>query len=148
MPQNGFYIQMFSIHGLVRAENMELGYDSDTGGQVKYVIELGKALAENENIRRVDLFTRLITDKSFSDDYGRLMEEITDKFRIVRIQCGGRKYMRKELLWPYLDEYVDKTIKFTKRENSVPDLVHGHYPDASFDGQVRSVRQNGRAQNP
>ena len=132
MPQNGLYIQMFSIHGLVRAENMELGYDSDTGGQVKYVIELGKALSENENVRRVDLFTRLISDKAFSDDYGTPVEEVTDKFRIVRIQCGGRKYMRKELLWPYLDEYVDKTIKFIKREKSVPDLVHGHYPDSGY----------------
>ncbi len=30
--EKGLYIQMFSIHGLVRAENMELGHDADTGG--------------------------------------------------------------------------------------------------------------------
>ena len=50
--EEGLYIQMFSIHGLVRSENMELGRDADTGGQIKYVIELGKALADREEIRR------------------------------------------------------------------------------------------------
>ncbi len=132
MPDNGLYIQMFSIHGLVRSENMELGYDADTGGQVKYVIELGKALAKHENIRRIDLFTRLISDKSFSEDYSISVEQVDENFRIVRIQCGGLKYIRKELLWPYLDEFVDKTIKFIKREASMPDIVHGHYADGGY----------------
>jgi sucrose-phosphate synthase len=40
--------------------------------------------------------------------------------------------MRKELLWPHLDEYVDKTIKYIKRQNAIPDIVHGHYPDAGY----------------
>lgn len=40
-----FYIQMFSVHGLVRGHELELGFDADTGGQVKYVVEMGKALS-------------------------------------------------------------------------------------------------------
>ncbi|NNG00838.1 MAG: HAD-IIB family hydrolase [Desulfobacteraceae bacterium] len=132
MTQNGLYIHMFSLHGLVRAENLELGRDADTGGQIKYVIELGQALSEMEAIGRVDLFTRIISDKSISEDYARAIEPVNDKFRIVRIQCGGRKYIRKEKLWPHLDEFVDKTIKFIKRENALPDMVHGHYPDAGY----------------
>jgi sucrose-phosphate synthase len=40
--------------------------------------------------------------------------------------------MRKELLWPHLEEYVDKTIKFIKRNRAMPDIVHGHYPDAGY----------------
>jgi sucrose-phosphate synthase len=126
------YIQMFSIHGLVRHQNMELGYDADTGGQIKYVVELCRKLSEREDVRQVDLFTRLIRDKSFSDDYAKEIEPVNDKCRIVRIQCGGRKYLKKERLWPFLDEFVDKTIKFIRRENTLPDLVHGHYPDAGY----------------
>lgn len=30
-------VDFFSLHGLVRGENMELGSDSDTGGQVHCV---------------------------------------------------------------------------------------------------------------
>ena len=126
------YIQLFSIHGLLRSENMELGRDADTGGQVKYVIELGNALSKVDAVKRVDLFTRLIADKTVSEDYAQPIETVNGKFRIIRIQCGGSKYIRKELLWPHLDEFVDKTIKFIKREKMPPDIVHGHYPDGGY----------------
>jgi len=132
MSSQKYHIQMFSIHGLLRAENMQLGHDADTGGQVKYVVELCKALSQFENIRQVELFTRLIHDRAVSEDYAKPVEKVNDKFSIVRIQCGGKKYMRKELLWLHLDEYVDKTIKYIKRQNAIPDIVHGHYPDAGY----------------
>ncbi|MCF8110323.1 MAG: HAD-IIB family hydrolase [Desulfobacteraceae bacterium] len=126
------YVQMFSIHGLVRFENPELGKDADTGGQVLYVIELARHLSRQPQIRRVDLFTRLIDDPRVSDDYAKQIEDYNEKCRIVRIQCSGKKYMRKELLWPHLDEYIDKTIKFIRKEGDCPDLFHGHYPDAGY----------------
>lgn len=128
----GLYFQLFSVHGLLRHEAMELGRDADTGGQIKYVVELAEALSRHEKVAQVDLFTRLIVDKRVSEDYSRPVEQISKTCRIVRIQCGGKKYMRKELLWPYLDEYIDKTIKFIKREGRRPDIVHGHYPDAGY----------------
>lgn len=132
MKNKGLYIQMFSIHGLIRSENMELGHNADTGGQVKYVIELCKALSEHKDVRQVDLMTRLISDKAFSNDYSRSIEKVNKKFRIVRIQCGGKKFIRKERLWPFLDEFVDKTIKFIKNSGELPDIIHGHYPDAGY----------------
>ena len=132
MPSKGFYVQMFSIHGLLRSENMELGRDADTGGQIKYVIELANALSQREEVRQVELFARLISDKSVSKDYAKPVEQVNDKFKIVRIQCGGRKYIRKELLWPHMDEFVDKTIKYIKQKKMIPDIVHGHYPDAGY----------------
>jgi sucrose-phosphate synthase len=132
MSSQKYHIQMFSVHGLLRAENMQLGHDADTGGQIKYVVELCNALSQSKNVKRVELFTRLIFDKAVSEDYAQPVEQVNDKFSIIRIQCGGRKYMRKELLWPHLDEYVDKTIKYIKRQNAIPDIVHGHYPDAGY----------------
>jgi sucrose-phosphate synthase len=132
MSNSKLYIQMFSLHGLLRAENLELGRDADTGGQIKYVLELARQLSSHDDVGRLDLFTRLVADKQVSPDYAKPLEIVNDKLRIVRIQCGGRKYMRKELLWPHLAEYTDKTIKFNKRENLIPDIVHGHYPDAGY----------------
>ena len=44
MEKNKIYIQMYSIHGLLRSENMEMGRDADTEGQIKYVVELGNNL--------------------------------------------------------------------------------------------------------
>jgi len=126
------YIQMFSIHGLVRGESPELGRDADTGGQVKYVLELAKALATFPEVEQVDLVTRLIADKTVSSQYAQPIEPLSDKARIVRIQCGGRKYIRKELLWPHLEEFTDKTLKFIMSQGRVPDIFHGHYADAGY----------------
>ncbi len=126
------HLQLFSIHGLIRGSNLELGRDADTGGQVKYVVDLAKALGENPKVKQVDLFTRYIDDKRVSSDYKQTIEQLTDNVRIVRIKCGGRRYMRKELLWNHLDEYVDNVIKFNKKERNKPDLLHGHYADAGY----------------
>lgn len=130
MKSKGRYIQMVSLHGLVRGRQLEMGRDADTGGQIKYVLELAKALGKRKGVRQVDVFTRLIRDKTVSPDYSLPVEKLTDNVRIVRIQCGGTRYIRKELLWPFLDEYVDKTLRFLKKENNLPDVVHGHYADA------------------
>lgn len=132
MKNKNKYIQMFSLHGLIRGNNLEMGRDADTGGQIKYVLEEGLELAKQPDVERVDLFTRRINDKTVSDDYGVPIEQINEKFRIVRIPCGGGKYMRKELLWRHLDEFIDKSVQFIKKEGRLPDVVHGHYADAGY----------------
>ena len=40
--------------------------------------------------------------------------------------------MRKELLWDHLEEFADKTIKYLKAQNRLPDLIHSHYADAGY----------------
>ena len=50
-----YYIQLFSPHGLIRFNNPEIGRDTDTGGQVKYLLELLDALSNNPRVRKVDL---------------------------------------------------------------------------------------------
>jgi sucrose-phosphate synthase len=132
MKEDGLYLQLISIHGLIRSNSLELGRDADTGGQTKYVVELAKALAQHEEVAQVDLVTRCIRDPKISDDYGVVIENISDRARIVRIQCGGRKYLRKELLWPHLEEFIDKTIKFITSQGRQPDIFHGHYADAGY----------------
>ena len=130
MADNGLYIQLFSIHGLMRGQNLEMGRNADTGGQVKYVVEFAKALGRQPGVAKVDLFTRLLRDKTLSPDYSRPLEALSENVRLVRIQCGGTRYIRKELLWPHLDEFVDKMLQFIKQESGFPDLMHGHYADA------------------
>jgi sucrose-phosphate synthase len=128
----GLYIQMVSIHGLIRGRDLELGRDADTGGQTKYVVELACALGDRPEVDRVDLFTRRIDDPRVSDDYDRETERLTDHARIVRLGCGGGRYRRKERLWPHLDAYVAEVLRFNQREGLRPDLVHGHYADAGY----------------
>ena len=126
------YIQLVSIHGLIRGESIEMGRDADTGGQVRYVLELAKTLCQLEQVDQVDLFTRRIRDRRVSPDYAVEIEEIGPNCRIVRLPCGGGRYIRKERLWPFIDDYVDAMISFTRRERRTPTFVHGHYADAGY----------------
>jgi len=66
---DGLYICLASMHGLVRGDRMELGRDPDTGGQVKYVVELARALAAHPAVHRVDLLTRLVADPAVAPSY-------------------------------------------------------------------------------
>ena len=126
------YIQLYSIHGLIRGHDLELGRDADTGGQTKYVLELAKALSEDPRVDKVELITRQIKDKNVSEDYSQHIEKVNEKFSIVRIRCGGGKYIRKELLWNHLEEFVDKSIKYIKANKRLPDIIHSHYADAGY----------------
>jgi sucrose-phosphate synthase len=92
--ENSLYILMISLHGLIRGHDLELGKDNDTGGQIKYVVELTKALAEHPQVEKVDLLTRLIDDQALSDDYAKPEERISDKARIIRLASGPKKYIR------------------------------------------------------
>ncbi|WP_295624881.1 HAD-IIB family hydrolase [uncultured Nitrosomonas sp.] len=136
--ENTLYILMISTHGLIRGNNMELGRDADTGGQITYVVELMRALARHREVGQVDLLTRLIEDPALSPDYSQPVEEIGDGARILRLPFGPSHYVRKELLWPHLDQLADRSLHFLRQQGRLPDLIHTHYADAGYVGQQLS----------
>lgn len=130
----GLYIVMLSIHGFVRGEDLELGRDADTGGQIKYVVELAKKLSLDSRVSRVDLLTRQIFSKKVDEIYHDPVERIADQAFIIRIPCGPKRYLRKEVLWPYLDSFSDRAVQHIHRVGKLPDVIHGHYADAGYVG--------------
>ena len=136
--EKSLYILMISVHGLIRANDMELGINADTGGQTKYVVELTKALAKHPQVGKVDLLTRLIDDDAVDADYARAEEQLSENTRIIRLQAGPTKYIRKELLWKHLDQMVDKCLQFLRKQGQLPDFIHAHYADAGYVGRQLS----------
>ena len=132
--EQGLHIALLSLHGLIRGDNLELGKDEDTGGQIKYVLELARALSEDSRIARVDLITRQIVDKRVSADYAQLEEQIAEKAYIVRIPFGPKRYLSKTKLWPYMEIFVDQCLRHFQSNRSVPDIIHAHYADAGYGG--------------
>lgn len=130
--QPGIYIMLISVHGLVRGYDLELGRDADTGGQVKYVLELARALIEHPEVDKVDLVTRQVIDSKIDPCYAQPIEELAPGANIVRIPCGPKRYLAKESLWPYLDAFVDNLVQYMRSQGHGPDLVHGHYADAGY----------------
>lgn len=129
VAKSGLYFVLISIHGLVRGKNIELGRDADTGGQIKYCVELARALSLHPDVARVDLLTRQVIDAKVGPSYAEPIEKIAAKAYIIRLPCGPRRYLRKEVLWPYLDSFSDQALKHIRRIGRVPDVLHGHYAD-------------------
>jgi len=128
------YIVLISVHGLLRAENLELGRDADTGGQILYVLELARALAAHPDVARVDLLTRRVIDAKVDKSYAQPEEKICDGANIIRLDCGPRRYLRKEVLWPHLAGFIDRALLHVRNVGRVPDIVHSHYADAGLVG--------------
>ncbi|PWL22467.1 MAG: glycosyl transferase family 1 [Synechococcus sp. XM-24] len=136
----GYYLLHLHLHGLFRGHDLELGRDADTGGQTTYVLELAKGLAARPEVDRVDVVTRLIQDKRVSADYAQAHEPLADGASIVRFPCGPRRYLRKELLWPYLDEMADAVTAHIAAQPQRPHWIHAHYADAGYVGALVSQR--------
>jgi sucrose-phosphate synthase len=126
------YICLISVHGLIRGHDLELGRDADTGGQTKYVVDLARALAELDSFSQVDLVTRRVVDDDISDDYAEVIERLSSKVRIVRIDAGPEGYLAKETLWDHLDSFMDNLLVWLNDQPRMPDIVHSHYADAGY----------------
>ena len=179
---------------------MELGRDSDTGGQVtfsnkflcafenhiltdclqwilndicydqvKYVVELARALGSMPGVYRVDLLTRQVSAPDVDWSYGEPTEMLnpvnsensmqehgeSSGAYIVRIPFGPKdKYIPKELLWPYIPEFVDGALHHILQMSKVlgeqigggqpiwPVAIHGHYADAGDSAALLSGALN------
>ena len=136
----GLKLLHLNLHGLIRSQDLELGRDSDTGGQTLYVLELVKGLAARPEVEKVELITRLIVDRKVSSDYSKPVEKISSCAEIIRLPFGPKRYIRKELLWPYLDDLADQIVQRLQTQNDLPDWIHAHYADAGYVGALVSRR--------
>lgn len=127
----GLDVALISIHGLIRPHDLELGRNADTGGQTKYVVQLARALTGCEGIASVKLFTRLIDDDEFDDEYALPLQELGSGAELVRLPAGPQGYVRKEELYPHLTEYTSNFLAWCRDNDWRPGIIHGHYADAA-----------------
>lgn len=133
-------------------------------------MELARALGEMPGVYRVDLLTRQIADPDVDWSYGEPTEMLSPRGSggfsedlgessgsyIVRIPFGPKnKYIPKELLWPYVQEFVDGALSHIMQISSVlaeqignkgdpvwPCAIHGHYADAGDSAALLSGALN------
>jgi mannosylfructose-phosphate synthase len=117
-------IAMISTHGYVATEP-PLGLP-DTGGQVVYVVELSRKLAQLGH--KVDIWTRRFE--------GQPEEEYVDEdVRILRMPCGGKDFIPKEYLYKKLPEWTENALRYIKRKKLSYAFINSHYWDAGLAGQ-------------
>jgi len=139
---SGLWIVLISVHGLIRGRELELGRDADTGGQIKYVVELARALAQAPGVAQVDLLTRRVEAPEIDPDYGQPEERLGEGVRVLRIEAGPAGYLPKEALWDHLDTFADNALTLLREQGGRPDLIHSHYADAGYVG-TRMAHQLG-----
>ena len=115
---------MVSTHGYVAADP-PLGMP-DTGGQVVYVLELSKKLAQLGY--KVDIWTRRFEDQPE-------IEEVEENVRIVRMPCGGKEFIPKEYLYKKLKEWTENALRFIRDNTLEYEFINSHYWDAGLAGQ-------------
>ncbi len=110
----------------------------DFGGQLVYVKEVALALAGSGV--QVDILTRRIVDPNWPQFSARIDHYDTEQsgLRIVRIACGGDRFLDKEKLWPYLDDWVARILEFYADE--LPDFFTAHYADGGYTGALIKYR--------
>jgi mannosylfructose-phosphate synthase len=117
-------IAMISTHGYVAA-TPPLGMP-DTGGQVVYVVELSKKLAQLGY--KVDIWTRRFEDQPEIDI-------VDDNVRVIRMPCGGKDFIPKEYLYKSLPAWGEHFLRFVKKHKLKYEFINSHYWDAGLAGQ-------------
>jgi len=110
---------MVSTHGYVAAQP-PLGA-ADTGGQVVYVLELAKKLAQLGF--EVDIWTRRFEDQPEVDI-------VNERVRVLRVHCGGRNFIDKEYLVQHLDEWAENALRLIQGHGLKYRFFNSHYWDA------------------
>ena len=120
-------------------------------------------------VYRVDLLTRQVSSPEVDWSYGEPTEMLTPRNSegfmddlgessgsyIIRIPFGPKdKYIPKELLWPYIPEFVDGALNHIIQMSKVlgeqiggaqsiwPVAIHGHYADAGDSAALLSGALN------
>lgn len=126
------HIAFLNIQGNFDPEDRYWTAHPDFGGQLVYVKEVALALGRMSH--RVDIVTRRIRDPEwpgFEADLDGYPGE--PNVRIVRLPCGGNRFLKKQDLWPYIGtEWIPNVIDFYRREGRQPETATSHYGDAGL----------------
>jgi sucrose-phosphate synthase len=112
----------------------------DFGGQLVYVKEVALALGRLGH--QVDILTRRVVDPDWPGFAGPLdAYPGAPNVRIVRLPCGGDRFLRKEELWPHLGtEWVPNIVRFYDKEGRQPAVATGHYGDGGLSAALWQAR--------
>lgn len=127
-------IAFLNPQGNFDSEDKRWGSHPDFGGQLVYVKEVARSMAHMGE--EIDIITRRIKDNEWTEFSKQIdFYHDIDGVRILRIDCGPSTFLRKELLWPHLNEWTDNIVKFYDESNEkLPDFFVTNYGDGGLAG--------------
>jgi len=91
----------------------------DSGGQNVYVAQIARHLGSHGI--RVDVFTRRETVDQPE------IQEFSSNVRVIQVPAGPAKFIRKEELLPYMEEFYKVVLDRAKSQKKPYDLLHAHF---------------------
>ncbi len=125
---------MFVLHvalqGCLRGGGVVFGLTADTGGHIRYLLDLVAASSQDAGIARIVIATRLFHG-ALGPDYAVPEERISDKVTLVRLASASPDYRAKEAMHAEVDSFAQNLMAWIAAQPRPPDLIHAHYADAA-----------------
>jgi sucrose-phosphate synthase len=124
------FILHIALQGCLRARNVDYGITADTGGHIKYLLELVEASEADDRINKIEIATRAFCDTKLGPEYAKEREPVSVKTSILRFFTNRSEYVAKEEMAEEVPAFTRNIIAYLRALPKMPDLVHAHYADA------------------
>ena len=133
---------MFIVHvalqGCLKAKDVAYGLTPDTGGHIKYLLELVAAQARLPSVKRIVIVTRGF-ESAHGPEYRPGHECVSDKVEILRLADNHPGYLTKEDMWGQASCLTERLAEWLARQEKPATYLHAHYADAAT--LASSIRQ-------
>jgi sucrose-phosphate synthase len=123
-------IMHVALQGCLKSGGIDYGLTPDTGGHIRYVLELCRA-NERAGVEEQIIVTRGFDDPALGNAYALEEERLSERTRILRIFGRSRNYLNKEDITHETGELLRDLIRIIGTLPERPDIIHAHYSDAA-----------------
>ncbi|WP_425324289.1 glycosyltransferase, partial [Methylobacterium frigidaeris] len=124
------FVLHIALQGCLRGRDVVYGLTADTGGHIRYLLDLVAASAQDPGIDRIVVATRRF-DGPPGPDYAVPEEHLGDKIALVRLASASPGYRTKEEMHAEVASFAESLIAWMTQQGRAPDLIHAHYADAA-----------------
>ncbi|MEE4208189.1 MAG: HAD-IIB family hydrolase [Parvularcula sp.] len=126
------FVCHIALQGCLTLSEVPYGMTADTGGHIKYLLELVEASNRDPAIERIDIVTRGFEDPGLGDQFKQDRGDIRSNIRLVRLADGTTRYLTKEELHEQHDALCEAFVAYLRNCERLPDIIHAHYADAGI----------------
>ncbi|BES70563.1 HAD-IIB family hydrolase [Marinobacter nanhaiticus D15-8W] len=125
-------VMHIALQGCLRGGDIPYGLTADTGGHIRYLLELVEALSRRPEVEHQIIVTRAFDDPKLGAEYTAAEESLGPNVTLWRCPGQTSDYLAKEALWSELPALTEALVDRMREQGIRPDLVHAHYADAGI----------------
>ena len=133
------YIVHVALQGCLRGKDVQYGLTPDTGGHIKYLLELVEACTAHQGFSRNVIATRRF-QSALGAIYAGPGENLGRNAEIVRFATADPGYLPKERLSTEVASFAEALIAWIEGQDDRPDFLHAHYADAAAVADIVKAR--------